>query len=122
LTVLADLLLPREETPIPEWLQNAAAHLAHHPEERISIEALAQEAALSASQFRRRFQAAFGSSPARYAIEKRIETAQALMVYEGLSVKEAAARLGYPDAFAFSRQFKEVTGQSPSQAIRQTPS
>ena len=31
-----------------------------------------------------------------------------------LSIVQVAERLGYPDAFTFSKQFKRVMGQSPS--------
>jgi AraC-like DNA-binding protein len=35
---------------------------------------------------------------------------------EGLSVKDAAYRLGFSDPAAFSRAFKRWTGTSPSEA------
>jgi len=40
---------------------------------------------------------------------------------EGLSVKEAAYRLGFSDPAAFSRAFKRWTGTSPSEARSATP-
>ena len=43
----------------------------------------------------------------------RMDHAAGLMVREGLSVKQAAAALGYADPFTFSRRFKKVMGISP---------
>ena len=43
----------------------------------------------------------------------RMDHAAGLMVREGLSVKQAAAELGYEDPFTFSRRFKKVMGVSP---------
>jgi AraC-like DNA-binding protein len=42
--------------------------------------------------------------------------AHRLLTDEGLSVKETAARVGFDDAFYFSRVFKKVMGIPPSAA------
>ncbi len=41
--------------------------------------------------------------------------AAGLLMNEGLLVPEVAQRLGFPDAFQFSRAFKRVYGIPPSQ-------
>ena len=40
-----------------------------------------------------------------------------LLLDEGLLVKETAARLGFADAFQFSRAFKRVHGVPPTQLL-----
>ncbi len=51
----------------------------------------------------------------------RHRAALRLIRKEGLSVKEAAWRLGYSDPAAFSRAFKRWTGVSPSDLRRRKP-
>lgn len=51
----------------------------------------------------------------------RHRAALRLIRKEGLSVKEAAWRLGYSDPAAFSRAFKRWTGASPSNLRRRRP-
>ena len=47
-----------------------------------------------------------------------LERARAMLVAGEMSVKEVAYVLGYPNAFAFSRQFAKFTGAPPSHFLR----
>ncbi|HYF49612.1 MAG TPA: AraC family transcriptional regulator [Planctomycetota bacterium] len=69
-------------------------------------------------RFRKLFAAETGTSPARYRILKRIDRAKALLAEGRLSVKEIAEQLGYCDVYFFARQFKQVTGKTPSEFRR----
>ncbi len=51
----------------------------------------------------------------QYLLRRRMNYAAGLLMNEGLLVKEVAFRLGYPDAFQFSRAFKRIYGIPPSQ-------
>lgn len=66
-------------------------------------------------RLRKLFQARLGISPAAYRIRCRVDAARALLSTPGLRVKEVAFQLGYPSAYAFSAQFKQVTGRAPQQ-------
>lgn len=55
-----------------------------------------------------------GISVQSYMIRMRIERAEHLLQYAGMSVSEVADALGYRDVFFFSRQFKQYTGRAPS--------
>ena len=46
---------------------------------------------------------------------ERIEAAKNLLVNTRLSVSEVGVRVGYPDAYHFSKRFKEIVGMSPKQ-------
>lgn len=100
---------------IPPNIREVATRLAMHPEERLSVPAMAEIAGVSSSQFTRIFRRWYGCSPAQFAIEKRVEAACRLMEAEQLSVKETAYSLGYDNPFAFSRQFRQVRGYPPSE-------
>jgi AraC-like DNA-binding protein len=69
--------------------------------------------------FRKEFRDAVGLAPGEYRIARRLEEASRLLA-GGLSVSATARRLGYCDAFAFSRQFKRHVGLSPSAYRSQT--
>ena len=69
---------------------------------------------LSPERFRKKFAAAVGVPPARYRMLRRMDRAKALLVETELSVKEIAYRLNFFDPYFFSRQFKQVTGQAPT--------
>lgn len=47
-------------------------------------------------------------------ILQKIEEAKELLVYDELSISEISYRRGYSSVQHFSRQFKEVTGLTPS--------
>lgn len=60
-----------------------------------------------------------GISPSRYVLEKRMEKAKEILLQEkGILLKEAAERVGYPDALYFSKVFKNSTGVSPSAFVK----
>lgn len=50
-----------------------------------------------------------------YFINQKIEKTRELLVYDELSLTEIAHRLGYSSVAHLSRQFKKVTGMTPSQ-------
>ncbi|MCC9136920.1 helix-turn-helix domain-containing protein [Pontibacter silvestris] len=50
----------------------------------------------------------------KYLILQRIEKAKELLVYNELSLKEIAYKLGYSSVAHLSNQFKKVTGLTPS--------
>ena len=53
----------------------------------------------------------------QYLMRRKMNYAAGLLMNEGLLVKEVAFRMGFPDAFQFSRAFKRVYGIPPSQLI-----
>ena len=44
-----------------------------------------------------------------------MQKAKKLLLDSQLSIKEIAARVGYPDPFHFSKSFKNAVGMSPAQ-------
>ena len=54
-----------------------------------------------------------GTTLGRYFETMKIEWAQVLLRESSLQVEEVARRVGYEDAFYFSRVFRKGTGRSP---------
>ncbi|MCW8130110.1 MAG: helix-turn-helix domain-containing protein [Planctomycetota bacterium] len=96
-----------------EALESARIRLGSNLDQPLDVRAIAREMNLSYERFRKLFRERVGLAPHQYRIQRRIEHAEVLLVEEGRSIKEAAYALGYPDPFAFAKQFKQVTGESP---------
>ncbi|NIV17669.1 MAG: helix-turn-helix domain-containing protein [Woeseiaceae bacterium] len=60
------------------------------------------------------FSAVEGVTIEQYFISQRIEKTKELLVYDELTLTEIAYRLGYSSVAHLSRQFKKVTGMTPS--------
>lgn len=86
-----------------------------NPRMDYSIPRLAEEAHLSAVYFQSLYKKAFGVSCGADIINSRIENAKRLLSENSLSVEEVAERCGYHSAVHFSRQFRQLTGSSPTQ-------
>lgn len=84
----------------------------------VDIAALAEQHGLSYERLRKLFRQSVGLPPGEYRIRRRIDRARAMIAEQGLSNKAIAFALGYPDPFAFSKQFKKYVGMSPSEFRR----
>lgn len=79
-----------------------------------TVEALANEAAMSRSRFAARFQELVGCGPLTYLAEWRLQKACAMLREGKVSVQEVAGRIGYQSPAAFTRAFANMFGESPS--------
>jgi AraC-like DNA-binding protein len=95
-------------------MEKALAFMRQHLHKNITMTQLAQAADLSPNYFREQFRSHFGKNPHRYFIEMKIKRATEWLTETDESIKDIAAALGYCDPFAFSKQFKAVTGVAPS--------
>ncbi|MDO5074224.1 MAG: AraC family transcriptional regulator [Neisseria animaloris] len=90
------------------------AYIAQHFDQSIKMKDLESVSRLSTTQIERSFKKIFHITPSQYIQKVRIEAAMA-MLETGLSVTEISARCGYADHSAFTRQFKNLVGLSPSE-------
>jgi AraC-like DNA-binding protein len=106
--------------PVDAALDDISSAIRQDPGRRWTITELAARASLSRAQFTRRFTAHTGMSPGRFAVHARIARATELLVETTMSVTQVAAALGYSDVAYFSRQYKWITGRSPSTSGRRS--
>jgi len=96
------------------WVAQAQAALADGERFHADVDAVASACGMPASTFRRRFRAAVGVAPRTWALHARLDRARALLLASDAPIQQVAERLGYRDAFFFSRQFQAHTGLAPS--------
>lgn len=96
-------------------VRKAVSYLQNHAFEPLSLQELADQAALSQSQFSRRFQASMGVTPIIYLTGIRMQKAQSLLINSELNLDNIAQQCGYQNGFYLSRVFKKRYGVSPSQ-------
>lgn len=96
-------------------MREAATHIERHAGlGEISLQILAEQLGLSGPQLTRRFQAAYGISPVRYATALRLTKARRLLVETEDTLEAVAELCGYQNAFYFSRVFTQHMKMSPS--------
>lgn len=78
----------------------------------ISLTDLAQVAQCDRWQLSRFFRSAFGTSPYRYSIHRRLDKASRLLL-AGSSIADSALDCGFSDQSHFGRHFKNAFGLSP---------
>jgi len=77
--------------------------------------ALAAIAFVSEAHFIRRFKAVFGETPGRYLQRRRIERAMSLLrTSPERTIGEICVAVGFASVATFTRQFKEIVGETPS--------
>lgn len=86
--------------------------------EKLSLQALADEAHISTTYLHRLFRSQLGISPGAYIAKIRIEESKLLLRGGALSMGEIAKKLGFSSQQHFSRQFRTVTGMTPSEYVR----
>ena len=90
-----------------------------HYSEKISLDQIAENMYLSPFYVSKIFKSETGDTPIGHLINIRLEKAKELLE-EGGSIQEVAAKVGYEDAFHFSKLFKKRYGISPSKTRKDT--
>jgi AraC-like DNA-binding protein len=80
----------------------------------LDVPALARSAHVSEDYFSRSFKAAFGETPHRYLLRRRMERAKALLRAGELPVTEVCLAVGFTSLGSFSSQFRRFVGESPT--------
>ena len=80
----------------------------------ITVEELANKAALNKVYFSNIFSKHIGISPSQFIINRRLEKAMDIMRHSDSSLKEIAFKVGFDNAMYFPRIFKKKIGMTPS--------
>jgi len=99
---------------IDSRLQDVIEAVAANPARRFGLAEAAGIADLPAVRFSRLFKRLVGVTFRQFVVQVRLERAKTLLEETTMSVSQIARALGYPDAFTFSRQFRDHYGQPPS--------
>jgi AraC-like DNA-binding protein len=95
-------------------LSRARGMLCQALDEKLTLDQVAREAALTPTQFIRSFKAVFGQTPHQVRIEARLELAKRLLITDSMPVTEVCAAVGFASLGTFSHVFARRIGSSPS--------
>lgn len=112
--VSCDLQAAQASHPSYQKLAAVDDYIRQHHARPISLAELTALAGLSVAQLERLCKRIFQLTPRQMIHKARLGSASQLLQGE-LPITEIALRCGYTDHSAFSRQFKALTGLSPSQ-------
>ena len=102
----------------PRWhgrFAQVVAHIHTHFGENLDVKRLAKLAGVSQSQFERRFNRIFGTTPYEYLLRVRITAARTLLETTDRTIADIACETGFYDHSHFTRTFKRIVGTSPGQ-------
>ncbi|MBO4939426.1 MAG: helix-turn-helix transcriptional regulator [Clostridia bacterium] len=106
---------PQRKYPHYEKIRAVHVKIYEMPKFAWTIEEMAKEAMLSESYFHRLYKEILGHSPMEDVIISRIEYGKYLLHNTDYAVSRVAEECGYHNDVHFMRQFKEITGSTPSQ-------
>jgi transcriptional regulator GlxA family with amidase domain len=98
-----------------EPLRELQAHILDHPDEDLSVETLARRAAMSPRNFARVFTREVGTTPARFVLSARVETARRLLEESSEGLETICSMSGLGTTESMRRAFLRTVGVAPSQ-------
>ena len=106
-------LITQNRLLIDKRLEMIRLYIEEHPLDRLNLVELSKRANLSKRYLSEIFKQQYGQTPKEYMIQIRINQARFLLQESTKNIQEIAYMLGYADQYAFSKQFKKMTGISP---------
>lgn len=92
-------------------------YLSSHLDEKLTIEKICKDNLIGRSQLQKIFQEQSGLGIIEYFSHMKIEAAKQMMRTDHLNFTQISEKLGYSSIHYFSRQFKKLTGMTPSEYI-----
>ena len=115
-------IIQDQKSKIVEQIKTLVIDLIRYSKEPISVkysEFLARETGKDYSMLSNLFSGSENITIEKYIILQRIEFVKELLTYDELSLSQIAAKLSYSDLGYLSRQFKEITGKTPTEYKKQ---
>lgn len=94
-------------------IEKALAYMDQHFTEEINIGQLARDSAISENYFRSLFKNITGLTPLDYITRLRVAKSLEYIQREGISICQAAEKVGIYDPNYFTRVFKKIMGNTP---------
>lgn len=94
-------------------VREAQEYIEGNYSEKLTVDALAQRAAISRRSFERRFKQATNNTVVEYLQRVKIEAAKRSFESSRKNISEVMYDVGYTDSKAFRNVFKKVTGLTP---------
>ena len=96
-----------------EVVKKAQLYIENKLAEKISVDSLSSQFAISRRNFDRRFIKATGNTPIEYAQRVKTEAAKKSFETTRKTISEVMYEVGYADVKAFREVFRKITGLSP---------
>ena len=115
---VAALLAPLKHRRVPSAqderrITAAARHIEAHVERKLTIAALAREAAMSPYHFLRTFRQVTGVTPHQFILRARLHRAALHLRANNDQIASIAFDCGFNDLSTFNRRFRRVIGMTP---------
>ena len=111
---------PDTERDYKERILKVLIHIQEHLDEPISLEDLGRVAHFSPFHFHRVFRGMVGESVKEHVRRLRLERAAHRLKFGEEAVTRIALDAGYETHESFTRAFKSLFGESPSETIRRS--
>ena len=98
----------------PKHYKSVLDFVAHNYGKSILVEDMAREAVLSPSHFAQLLKRTIGLSPMQFVMSYRVEQARKKLVESDTPLIDIAMSCGFSDQAHFTRQFKQIQGETPS--------
>ena len=95
-------------------LAPAMAYIKEHYHEPVSIRAMAHTCGLSIASFHRQFRDTYLCTPHTYVRQLRVRMSCQALVFSRHSIATVAADSGFSDQSHFTKEFRRVMGETPS--------
>ena len=109
---------PSEDSGLSPKVAQMADYIRSHPEKPITRSVLAKQFHVSPQHINHLFKKELGITPTELLHNERAKKAFLMILLEHVSVKEAADRTGFYDAYHFSKVFKKTYGFPPGHISR----
>jgi AraC-like DNA-binding protein len=105
----------RQDQALLAWqMRRVESYIDEHIEQQILVADLSGLIDLSEAHFSRGFRLAYGEPPHAYVVRRRVELAAQLMLAGCEPLSEIALKCGFHDQAHLSKQFRQVTGETPA--------
>lgn len=105
----------KQEGKKPEYVERATAYMLQHLETSLTLDDLARAVHLSRPHLVQVFKEVTGATPIDYYTRLKIQRACQYLDLTDLSIKEVARQVGIHDPYYFSRLFRKLMRQTPSE-------